>query len=222
MYRFFKCNRLGGFRLTDQNRKIQTDEYFYYDVHVCDTSRSIKAGLKAKWMLEVTEEEASQNISIPQTHSEDEKIVSIAMKKVLPSKACVDAKEMNKSLESRQTARSFRKSPMQKQKDEDKPVIPNFNEAERRMRERQADITTKGSDEILKSLAQVKEKETVVVVAEKNDVVADLAKDMGADNSQLSTPNFDEKKQEAKIQINQEIEKRVKRRKKVETTSQEK
>ena len=152
MYRFFKCNRLGGFRLTDLNKKVHTDEYLYFEEHVCDTSRSINGALKAKWMLEVTEKEASQSISVPgevkDVKSEPEQIETT--KKNL-GKAQVDAKETNKSLESRQAERNFRRPPMQKQKQEDKPAVPNFNQAERRIRERQADIMTKGSDELLKS-----------------------------------------------------------------------
>lgn len=222
MYRYFKCNRLGGFRLSDLNRKIYTDEYLYVDKHVCDTSRSVNAALKAKWMLEVTQEEASKYISIPDVQISQVKKEVIEITKKNIGKSEIDAKEINKSLESRQTARTFRKTPMQKQKQEEKPVVPNFNKAERRMRERQADITTKGPDELLKS--PVKKKElSVAVTPSKSDVVKNLSKEIGADNTLLATPNFDEGKQEIKKEIVQEIEKRViiKRRKKAKPTTQE-
>ncbi len=221
MYRFFKCNRLGGFRLTDLNRKIQTDEYFYFDKYTCDASKGISASLKAKWMTEVTEDEASQYISIPKSKVAEEK-EEIVLDKKSPLKTSVDAKESNKSLESRQAGKNFKpKAPMQKQKEEDRPVIPNFNAAERRMRERQADVTTKGPDELLRSPVQTQARKEVVIEPPKKDVVANLAKEIGADNTQLATPNFDEKRQEAKEEISQEIEKRVRRRRKLETTSQE-
>lgn len=218
MYRFFKCNRLGGFRLTDLNKKIQTDEYFYFDVHTCDASRGILSALKAKWMLEVSEQEASQFISIPKTKILEQKEEIVAENKI-PVRTSVDAKIANSSLESRQAGRSFKpRIPMPKQKEEDKPVVPNFNAAERRMRERQADIMTKGPDELLRSPVQNQVKRDIETL--KKDVVADLAKEL-IDNSQLITPNFDEKKQDAKIEVKQEIEKRVRRRRKLETTSQE-
>jgi hypothetical protein len=221
MYRFFKCNRLGGFRLTDLGRKIQTDECFYFDKYTCDASRGIQGALKAKWMLEITEDEASQYILIPKANVIKEHEEKITEKKIL-TKTTVNAKELNKSLESRQAGRNFKpKAPMQKQKEEDKPIIPDFNAAERRMRERQADVTTKGPDQLLQSPVKVAEKKEVVIEPERKDVVANLAKEIGADNTHVSTPNFDEKVTAAKEEISKEIQKRVRRRRKSETINQE-
>lgn len=279
MFRFFKCNKLGGFRLSDLSRKIHTDEYFYIDKYVCDTSRSVKAALNAKWMLEVTEEEAAKHNSVvktPDIHRKDK----IDVPKAHLSKTAINAKETNKRLESRQVSRSI-KQPMQKQKEEDKVIVPNFVEADKKIKDRQADITTTGRDEILKSPVQsrtieVSKKQAKVeavevlksldksklvesqkitekveeilkdevkdnIIENKNniqdekdlestskkveflveisevdskDFVNNLAKDIGADNSQMSAPNFDEKKQEVKQEIKQQVEKRIRRRKK--------
>ena len=63
--RFFKCNVLGGFRLSDLNQQIKQGEYFFIDVHVAKTSRAVISALRDKWMIEVSEKEASKNINIP-------------------------------------------------------------------------------------------------------------------------------------------------------------
>ena len=276
MFRFFKCNKLGGFRLSDLSRKIRTDEYFYIDKYVCDTSRSVKAALNAKWMLEVTEEEAAKHNSVvktPDLHRKDKVTPKLPL-----SKSSINAKETNKKLESRQIAKSI-KQPMQKQKEEDKVIVPNFVEADKKIKDRQADITTTGKDEILKSPVQAKvaealknkvqaknieaskstiqaeeilksaieekvveilenpvqveeiaieekvlentvkaeeQKKVEILEVDSKDFVENLAKDIGADNSQMSAPNFDEKKQEVKQEIKQQVEKRIRRRKKQE------
>jgi hypothetical protein len=221
MYRFFKCNVLGGFRLSDLNRNIKQGEYYYVDSTFCETSRAIRAALQNKWMTEVTEKEASQFISIPkQVSAGGVQSTEIGPKRAITSSGQVAApniQETNKSIESRQAERSVKRQPIQKQKDEDKPVMPNFNEAERAMRHRQADVTTKGPDEVLKSPVEARRESTVTVTKQepisvvKDNVVKDLANEI-ADNSMLSTPNFDEKQQDAKTEVSQEIEKRVRRR----------
>lgn len=224
MFRFFKCNVLGGFRLTDLNRKVHQGEFFYVDAYICDTSRSVKAALNHKWMTEVTEDEASQHIIVPPTGELPSGVrnVETGPKRVAMNVATPNTKEVGKKIESRQAGKSFKKQPMQKQKEEDKPIVPNFNEAERRMKERQADVTTKGNDEVLKSPVKPKteDKQEVVIKPEKPDVIKDLANDISADNSMLATPNFDEKKKEVKEQVNEEIQKRVRRRKKIETSKE--
>jgi hypothetical protein len=158
MYRFFKCNVLGGFRLTDLNRKVHQEEFFYVDAHVCDTSRSVKAAINSKWMLEVSNEEASQHIVMPiSVIPSGLRNVEKSNKRVATSVATPDVKEVNKKIESRQADRTFRKQPMQKQKEEDKPIVPDFNAVERKMKERQADVMTKGPDEIIKTPVKLKE-----------------------------------------------------------------
>jgi hypothetical protein len=221
MYRFFKCNVLGGFRLSDLNRNIKQGEYYYIDSTFCETSRAVKAALQNKWMTEVTEKEASQFISIPkQVSAGGVQLTEVGPKRATTISGHVAApniQETNKSIESRQAERSIKRQPMQKQKDEDKPVTPNFNEAERAMRRRQSDVTTKGSDEVLKSPVEARREHTVTVTKQeptsvvKDNVVKDLVNEI-ADNSMLSIPNFDEKQQDVKTEVVQEIEKRVKRR----------
>lgn len=206
MYRFFKCNVLGGFRLSDLNKNIKQGECFFIETTFCDSSRAVKASLQAKWMTEITEKEASQYISIPRNLNAggvQERVIQTINKIAIPN-----VNETNsESIESRQADRNFRKQVAQKQSIEDKPIMPNFNEAEKAMKLRQADIMTKGPDEVLQSPVEVKKEATV-----KN-----LAKEI-ADNSMLSTPNFDEKKETIKAEINQDIEKKVRRRRR--TTEQ--
>lgn len=164
--RYFKCNILGGFRLSDLNKNFKQGEYFSIDNTFCDTSRAAKAALQSKWMTEVSEKEASEYITIPG------KAPQIRKYGISP-----------RSLESRQAERTFKRQATQRQKEEDKPVLPDFNEAEKKMKIRQADVMTKGADEVLQSPV------TKVVDA---STVKDLAKEI-ADNDLLSTPNFDEK-----------------------------
>lgn len=206
MYRFFKCNVLGGFRLSDLNKNIKQGECFFIETTFCDSSRAVKASLQAKWMTEITEKEASQYISIPRNLNAagvQERVIQTVNKVAIPNVNETN----NASIESRQADRNFRKQVAQKQSVEDKPIMPNFNEAEKAMKLRQADIMTKGPDEVLQSPVEVKKEATV-----KN-----LAKEI-ADNSMLSTPNFDEKKETIKAEISQDIEKKVRRRRR--TTEQ--
>jgi hypothetical protein len=211
MYRFFKCNVLGGFRLSDLNKNVKQGEFIYIETSFCDTSRAVKGALNSKWMTEVTEKEASQFITMPRT------IEAVQITEIGPRKSVVNASQVaipnvqdtNRSLESRQAEKAIKKQPIQKQKEEDKAVLPNFNQAERAIKARQADVMTKGPDEVLKSPVEAKK---------ENNVVKDLAKEI-ADNSLLSTPNFDEKKEKAKIDVGQEIEKRMRRRRKTLETS---
>jgi len=213
MYRFFKCNILGGFRLSDLNRNIRQGEYFFVECSFCDTSRAVRVAIQNKWMTEVSEKEASQYITIPKWAASNEaKISEVAPRKIVRTfnqLAIPDVKDTNESLESRQARKVLIKQPMQKQKQDDKPIGPNFNEAERAMKARQADIMTKGPDEVLQS-----------PVESRNDTVKDIAKEI-ADNSMLATPNFDERKAESgkSSSISQEIEKRVRRRRKAEEVS---
>jgi len=195
MYHYFKCNVLGGFRLSDLNRNIKQGDYFFVDSFFCETSRAVKAALINKWMTEVTEKEASQYITVPK----QAKVATsqLAMAEVLSRSqvnnvATPNVHVTNQKLESRQA--SVKKQPMQKQKDEEKPVIPNFNQAEQAMRLRQADVCTKGPDEVLRSPVESRrDKKDKVVTVVHSDVVKDLANEI-ADNSMLATPNFDERK----------------------------
>lgn len=157
MYRYFKCNKLGGFRLIDFNRKVCTDEYLYFETHICETSQSVKAALNLKWMLEVSSEEAAKHIQIPETKVQ---------------KAEVESKKEEVKVQRGSKPRQ----PMQKQKEEDKPAIPNFNEAEKKMRERQADISTKGADEVLPSPIQIKKQSNKEKI--EDVLINDLSKEV--------------------------------------------
>jgi hypothetical protein len=209
MYHYFKCNVLGGFRLSDLNRNIRQGDYFYVESSFCETSRAVKAALVNKWMTEVTEKEASQFISVPKqakTAISQLAMTETLSRSVVNNVATPDVHETNQKLESRQTERSFRRQPMQKQKDEEKPVTPNFNQAEQAMRLRQADVCTKGPDEVLKSPVESKrEKQEKVVTITQSECVKDLANEI-ADNSMLATPNFDERKT-IKAELVEEIKK---------------
>jgi len=211
MYRYFKCNVLGGFRLSDLSRNIKQNECFYIDSTFCDTSRAIRASLQAKWMTEITEKEASQFVSIPRNLNVggvQDKVVHTVNKIAMPN-----VSETNSaSLESRQAERNFKRQATQKQNVEDKPIMPNFSEAEKTMKLRQADVTTKGADEVLQSPVEVKK--------DQQQTVKDLAKEI-ADNSMLATPNFDEKN-DVKVEASQDVEKKVRRRRRtIETTPTE-
>lgn len=219
MYRYFKCNVLGGFRLSDLNRNIKQGDYFYIDSTFCETSRAVRAALQSKWMTEITEKEASQFISIPRkVVSGGVQTTEIGPRRSVTSSSQVatpNIQETNKSIESRQTERAFKRQPIQKQKDEDKPATPNFNQAERTMKARQADVMTKGPDEVLKSPVEAK----LEAKKQSETLIKDLANEI-ADNSLLATPNFDEKKQEVKAEVSQEIEKRVRRRRRTQESQE--
>ncbi|MDD5650243.1 MAG: hypothetical protein PHF86_07505 [Candidatus Nanoarchaeia archaeon] len=192
MLRYFKCNVLGGFRLTDLNKKVALNEYFSVDAYVCDASKSVKAALKSNWATEISEEEFLNK----QEKKGDlgEKCVSVSS---TTNKLVINAKEVNKKIESRQAGKTFKKQPMQKQKIEEKPSIPNFKEVEKRIKERQQDVTTKGNDEVLPSPVE--------------KVVKDLVKDVVVEK--LSIPDFNEKK-EIKDQVSEEIKKKIVRKSK--------
>ena len=154
-YRFFKCNVLGGFRLSDLNKNIKQSEYFYVDSHVAETSRAVTGALKAKWIVEVTAKEASKFIDIPGIKKT--KVINEA-KPAINSVAKVgvavpNINEVNKKLESRQAAR-------QKEQEGEKPAIPNFVEVDKNIKARNEDTLSgnktdkKIFDEIIPSPAK--------------------------------------------------------------------
>lgn len=229
---FFKCNVLGGFRLSDVNRNVKQNDYFYIDDQICATSRAIRAALDKKWMVEVSEQEASQHITVPRQAS----ILGVqdtedGAKRVITTNqlATPNMQGTNSKLESRQAERG--RQPAQRQKVEDKVVIPNFVATEKTMKIRQADVMTKGPDEVLKSPVESRKEQKIEIVKEKSVTKEDINKflsdqdtiknlDKEIDNSLLSVPNFDEKV-EKKEEIKQEIEKKVRRRRMVETPETE-
>ena len=221
MYRFFKCNVLGGFRLSDLNKSIKQGECFYIDSSFCDTSRAVRAALQAKWMTEITEKEASQFVSIPRNiNAGGVQQTEVGRKPVSANRVAIpNVAETNENLESRQAKRNFKKQATQKQKEEDKPIMPNFNEAEKTMKLRQADITTKGPDEVLQSPVEAKKEAQVEKKEQTQQTVKDLSKEI-AENEMLATPNFDEKKEAIKAEVSGEIEKKVRRRRRTTETTE--
>lgn len=236
MFKYFKCNVLGGFRLIDINKKFKQGEYFYLDKNYCETSRAVKGALNIFWMIEVSEEEASKYISIPFTPQEENNQNTLNDTSV---------QEINVNIETKQAARTFKKHiAMQKQKPEEKPCIPNFNEAERKMRERQNDITTKGEDEILKSpvefknilknqendilvknldIIEVNKEKTITNIVndnlikieelkEEDSLIKQLYKEGSVDNSSLAVPDLNEK-EKIKKEIKTQLEKKVSNKK---------
>jgi len=214
MYRYFKCNVLGGFRLSDLNRSVKQNECIQIDSTFCETSRSVRAAL-GTWMFEIDEKEYLdyQNRSVLQlkTRIENRNVpvnglvkganinsggvqeVGLSQRRMLNvvNKVAPDVKTTNISLESRQTERAIRRKVVSKQKQEDKPALPNFNQAEQNIRSRQADVMTKGPDETLRSPVETK---NTLVKSDVTCVVNDIVKDMiekTYDNSLLATPSFE-------------------------------
>jgi hypothetical protein len=256
--RFFKCNVLGGFRLSDLNKHVKQNEYFFLDSHIAETSRATYAALRERWMIEVTEKEASQFLSIPkQTSGIQEQNIRRGRSSV-SGLAVPNMTEVNKKLESRQAEANF------------KPVIPNFKEVEEKQKEQRRDTINKlgasTDQELLKGMKDIEKvatpdfskvgkkeeikitieepkkeeikveeklptklveeeikleenipkelvKETVVV--QSDDSITSLVDDKIFDNSLVSTPNFDEKKEEVKKDIAEAVvkQKRVIRKK---------
>lgn len=207
MYRFFKCNILGGFRVSDLNKNIKQGEYFFVESSFCETSRATKVAIDSKWMTEVSEKEASQFISIPKQINTKFVMSSQVGLRSSNKLAIPDVKETNKKIESRQAERT-RKQPIQKQKDEEKPIIPDFNAAERNMRIRQADVMSKGCDEVLKS--PIEAKKEYKKLSEENSVqINDFSDEKIVDEQDVKVSDFSNEK----IEVIQEIEKKVRRRK---------
>jgi hypothetical protein len=207
-YRYFKCNVLGGFRISDLNRNIKQNDYFFIESHICDTSRAVRAAITNKWMVEIDENEASQHILLPKKSTGVIEEKEIIKPKIIVKSDVAIPYVQTQTLESRQTEKNMRKQATQKIKKEEKVIIPDFNKAEKAMKARQADIMTKGEDETLKSPAEIKKKD--------NDVIKELSKEI-TDNEVLSMPNFDEKKEETKFAIKEELDKKIRRKRKMNT-----
>jgi hypothetical protein len=84
MFRFFKCNIINGCRLSDIERFVHRDEVFYLNSHIACTSRSVNAALNSKWIIEITEKEASKTLVIPK-FVEETKVKNIEEKTVVHS-----------------------------------------------------------------------------------------------------------------------------------------
>jgi hypothetical protein len=232
--RFFKCNVLGGFRLSDINKQIRQGEFFYIEQHVAETSRAVIAALRERWMIEITEKEASKHLELPYQKAGVQETMTGFKGAVNRSAnlAIPNMKEVNRSLESRQAEASNSSSL--------KPSIPDFKKVEEQTKERQSDSLNKvgasTDQELLKGDKSIelvagpdfKKNHTTDQVQikeeQKNDeevTVKQLSDDSVFDNSQLAVPNLDDKtpKEEVKEQLDQ-IVRRKRRgfRKKTEQT----
>jgi len=205
-YKFFKCNILGGFRLSDLNLNVKQGQYFSIDSHVAETSRAAIAALKAKWMVEVDEEEASKHLSITKskkskTPDEEKPAINSVGKTGV---AVPNIKEVNKKLESRQALR-------QKEQESDKVAIPNIAEVEKNIKARDNDSIYKkeAGDKVIESPAAHKQ----AAKAESDDEGVTTVKSLSKDE--------DEEYETLKDQITTDLDQRVRRRRKVETEVQQ-
>lgn len=127
-YRYFKANIVGGFRLSDLNVNVKQGSYFYLESDAVDVSRGATAALRDKWMIEVSEKEASKYVSVPRAVSKAGVQTSVlgtrhAVKNI--DVATPNVKEVNRSLESRQAEAGMKKKA-------EEVILPNFKEVEER------------------------------------------------------------------------------------------
>lgn len=182
MLKYFKCNIVGGFRLSDVNKNVKQGQYFELDAHVTETSRSAQAAIKSGWMVEVTEKEASKVMMPQQTTVMKQTGVSLPNVKIT-----------NQNIESRQSA--YIKS--SKQEAEEKVATPVLKDVEKKISERTADTINNKNEIFTPNKPNVK-----------------ISKEAEFDNSLVSVPDL-EKKEEIKKDLEQQIEKKVGRRKKI-------
>ena len=142
--RYFKCNVIGGFRLSDINKNIKQGEYFYLDDQITNTSRACIAALKNNLMIEVTEKEASKFIEIPKGNKKIKVDQKISNRSNSLGTSVHNASITNKSLESRQASKTH---------GVDDVATPKFNVAERNIRNRNNDRIDdeNDTDKVIKS-----------------------------------------------------------------------
>jgi len=108
-YRYFKCNKIGGFRLSDLNKNVIQGEYFQVDSHVAETSRSVIASIKGRWMVEVSASEAKKYFSAIEKIKGGVVSSNVTTKKAKNESenvAIPNVGEVNKNLESRQSEKN--------------------------------------------------------------------------------------------------------------------
>ena len=207
-YRYFKCNMLGGFRLSDLNLNVKQDKYFYIDSHIAETSRAVQSALKVKWMVEVNAKEAAKHIDIPgvkKTRVPNEAkpaINSVAKTGV----AVPNINEVNKNLEARQAAR-------QKEQEGEKPATPNFAEAEKMIKARNEEILRNNKtdkkifDEVIPSPAKEAKADEIEKTAEADEEGVTTVKSLSKDEDEsvvddLNTRIRRKRKEAAKETVN--------------------
>jgi hypothetical protein len=65
MLKYYRCNIIGGFRLTDLNKFIKTGEFFAVDTKVVYASKALAAALKHNWITEVPASEGMSHVVAP-------------------------------------------------------------------------------------------------------------------------------------------------------------
>lgn len=203
--RYFKCNIVGGFRLSDVNKNIKQGEYFFLDDHVAEVSRSVSASLRSGWMVEVSEKDASKFLI--------KKELPVAVKNQQTTKFGTAFPEAtSKKLESRQAEYLVNKDL--------EVAVPDLKVVEKNEKTRAQDTLSKAEVTTPKKIKASRAKETEKVaipdfkaVEEKNKIAVEVSvtKDEGMfDNSLVSTPNL--AAQNIKQDLEQQIEKKVRRR----------
>lgn len=166
-YRYFKCNVLGGFRLSDLNKNIKQGEYLQLDAQMADNSRAVIAAIRSKWMVEVGEKEAGKSIHIESSKVETPKKPS--NESVSKTGVAIhDASETNRPLEVRQAERKRGRPPRKSdvQKASATVSLPDFQKVAEK-RKGNGDDSIDKKDRTLES--PVTAKKTVDLVKEDDD-----------------------------------------------------
>jgi hypothetical protein len=167
-YRFFKNNIIGGFRLSDINKNVKQGDYFYIDSHVVETSKACFAALREKWMIEVSEKEAAKFVELPKVKVFVETAEKVSNKPVHLGVAIHNAATTNKSLESRQAAKTHKIG--------EAVATPKFAEAESNIRKRNNDKIDNDDSDRIKVIKSPTSK-AAKKVPEGVKVIASLAKE---------------------------------------------
>ncbi len=186
---YYKCNVIGGFRLSDLNRQVSQDEVIELEEHVANTSKAVIAAKKAGWLIEAKKPRASSK-KTEDTDTKKENLPKNPNKSLGTS--VPDAKRVNKSLETRQAEEIASKISQPDFKEVAKPKaaepssgvsIPDIQEVQKNASLRQKDNLT-NKDEVIKT-----------VVVKQVDTIEKLANEEEMDDG-LSVPDFDEKEQD--------------------------
>jgi len=192
---YYKCNIIGGFRLSDLNQQVKQDEVIDVDEHIANTSKAVQAALKAGWLVKVKKPKAKKEDIIKD--EKKEKPPKSANKSL--GMSVPDAKTVNKSLETRQAEDIAQKVSSPDMKGNKKPKtlepqtgvsIPDIQQVQRNVRDRQKE-NLNNKDQIIKT-----------TILKQEDTIEKLAKNENMDEG-LSVPNFDEK---ADDQKNEDVE----------------
>ena len=220
-FRYFKCNKLGGFRLSDLNKNVREEgEYFYLDAHAVATSRAALAALRGRWMIEVSEKEASRHLTVPRNlKTAGVQTVKNRTKKALNESqglAIPNVAEVNEKLESRQ-AKKNRLDKETAEQTSSKVAVPNLSEVEKSTKERQSD-SIQNKKVIIPNMKEAK-KEVKKKVKEDKAIKA-LSKEDDFDNENVSIPDTEKIKDEVKKEVKEKVKKKVRRKRKKVTVEE--